>query len=75
MTYYISLCYVYHTVGPEWVGLKGRGLSQGVLTVKVECESTGGEKKSSKFICITSHYVKAIYISLHLYILAKTFLP
>lgn len=75
MVYYISLCYVCCTVGPEWVGLKGRGLSQGVLTVKVECESTGSEKKSSKhnfvYKSMTSHHLKGIS---HLYIISLNIL-
>ena len=34
--------------GPEWEGLRGRGLSQGVLTVRIECENMDNAKKSGK---------------------------
>ena len=34
--------------GPEWEGLRVCGLSQGVLTVRIECENMDNAKKSGK---------------------------
>ena len=44
--------------GPEWEGLRVFGLSQGVLTVRIECENMDNAKKSGKklnHLCVRVH--------------------